>query len=63
MKTIGLLIISNIFMTIACCCLLRFTNTALWKVKLIRWLIAFVEYVFMAPANRTGHIKDVIKYQ
>ena len=55
MKTIGLLIISNIFMTIAWYGHLKFQNVALWKVIIIAWLIAFVEYCFMVPANRLGY--------
>ena len=33
---------------------LRFKETALPKVILISWLIAFVEYCFQVPANRIG---------
>lgn len=55
MKTIILLTISNIFMTAAWYGHLKFKHTALWKVILISWLIAFVEYCFQVPANRIGH--------
>jgi uncharacterized protein len=34
---------------------LKFKESALWKVILISWLIAFVEYCFQVPANRAGH--------
>ena len=34
---------------------LKFKNTILWKVILISWMIAFVEYCFQVPANRIGH--------
>jgi uncharacterized protein len=34
---------------------LNYKETALWKVILISWLIAFVEYCFQVPANRIGH--------
>ena len=54
MKPILLLIVSNIFMTAAWYGHLRFKSTALWKVVLISWLIAFVEYCFQVPANRIG---------
>ena len=54
MKPILLLIVSNIFMTAAWYGHLRYKNTALWKVILISWLIAFVEYCFQVPANRIG---------
>ena len=52
--TIALLIVSNIFMTAAWYGHLRFKSTALWKVILISWLIASVEYCFQVPANRIG---------
>ena len=55
MRTILLLLISNIFMTFAWYGHLKFKETALWKVILISWLIAFFEYCFMVPANRLGH--------
>jgi len=55
MKTIALLVISNVFMTFAWYGHLRFKNTLLWKVILISWLIAFFEYCFQVPANRIGH--------
>ena len=34
---------------------LKFKQTALYKVIVISWLIAFVEYCFQVPANRIGH--------
>lgn len=34
---------------------LKFKEVALWKVILISWLIAFLEYCFMVPANRIGY--------
>jgi len=55
MKTVALLTISNVFMTAAWYGHLRFKETALWKVILFSWLIAFVEYCFQVPANRLGH--------
>ena len=55
MRTIVLLLISNIFMTIAWYGHLKFKSSALWKVILVSWLIAFVEYCFQVPANRFGH--------
>ena len=54
MKTILLLIGSNIFMTFAWYGHLRFKNVALWKVIIISWLIAFFEYCLQVPANRIG---------
>ncbi len=55
MKTVALLTISNVFMTMAWYGHLKFKETALWKVILFSWLIAFVEYCFQVPANRLGH--------
>jgi len=54
--TIVLLIISNTFMTFAWYGHLRFENVPLWKVILVSWGIAFLEYVFQVPANRIGHV-------
>jgi uncharacterized protein len=55
MRTVVLLTISNLFMTIAWYGHLKFKEVALWKVVLVSWLIAFVEYCFQVPANRWGH--------
>ena len=55
MRTIALLTFSNLFMTAAWYGHLNFKGVALWKVVLISWLIAFVEYCFQVPANRWGH--------
>jgi len=55
MKTILLLVVSNVFMTMAWYGHLKYKQTALWKVILASWLIAFVEYCFQVPANRLGH--------
>jgi uncharacterized protein (DUF486 family) len=55
MKTIILLTISNIFMTIAWYGHLKFKNSPLWIVIIVSWLIAFFEYCFQVPANRIGH--------
>jgi uncharacterized protein len=53
--TIGLLILSNVFMTFAWYGHLKFTHFQLWKVILASWGIAFLEYCFMVPANRIGY--------
>jgi len=55
MKTIILLAVSNIFMTFAWYGHLKFKHATLWKVVLISWFIAFMEYCFQVPANRMGH--------
>ena len=36
---------------------LKYKESALWKVILISWFIAFVEYCFQVPANRIGHYR------
>lgn len=55
MRTIALLVVSNLFMTVAWYGHLKFKSTALWKVVLISWMIALLEYCFQVPANRLGH--------
>jgi uncharacterized protein (DUF486 family) len=57
MKTIGLLILSNCFMTFAWYWHLKDTNVALWKVILISWGIALLEYCIAVPANRIGFLE------
>lgn len=54
MKTIGLLIVSNVFMTFAWYWHLKEKGIPLWKAILISWLIAFFEYCLTVPANRIG---------
>jgi uncharacterized protein len=54
MRTIFLLTISNIFMTFAWYGHLKYRTSALWKVILVSWGIAFFEYCFQVPANRFG---------
>ncbi len=54
MRTILLLTISNIFMTLAWYGHLKFRSEALWKVIMVSWGIAFFEYCFQVPANRIG---------
>lgn len=53
--TIGLLVLSNVFMTIAWYGHLKFKTAPLVAVILISWAIAFFEYVLQVPANRIGH--------
>jgi hypothetical protein len=55
MWTVILLIGSNIFMTFAWYGHLKYRHTALWKVILISWAIAFFEYCLQVPANRYGY--------
>jgi uncharacterized protein len=53
--TIGLLLISNIFMTFAWYGHLKFKTAPLLTVIFISWGIALFEYCFQVPANRIGH--------
>ena len=55
MRTIVLLTISNIFMTLAWYGHLKYKDTPLWLAILASWGIAFIEYCFQVPANRIGH--------
>ncbi len=58
--TIGLLILSNIFMTLAWYGHLKFSHFSwaqklgLFSIILISWFIALFEYMFQVPANRIG---------
>ncbi|MEA5081038.1 MAG: DMT family protein [Dysgonamonadaceae bacterium] len=58
--TIGLLVISNVFMTFAWYGHLKlaenswFSKLPLIGIIIISWLIAFFEYCFQVPANRIG---------
>ena len=54
LKTIVLLIISNIFMTLAWYGHLKYKTKPLVVVIVVSWLIAFFEYIFQVPANRAG---------
>lgn len=59
--TVLLLVVSNIFMTLAWYGHLRLgelgisKNWPLYVVILFSWLIALVEYAFQVPANRIGY--------
>ena len=66
MKTILLLVASNIFMTFAWYGQLKlkiFEDKALWLVILMSWGIAFFEYCLMVPANRGGYASGMSGYQ
>ena len=62
--TILLLIVANIFMTIAWYGHLKFqempwfNNLGLFGIIVISWLIAFVEYCFQVPANKFGYLEN-----
>ncbi|PVX29092.1 hypothetical protein DD559_06880 [Sphingomonas pokkalii] len=51
---IGLLLVSNLFMTFAWYGHLKYKSAPLLLVIVISWGIAFVEYCFAVPANRLG---------
>lgn len=53
--TIGLLTVSNIFMTFAWYGHLKFKESPLIAVIFVSWGIALFEYCFQVPANRYGH--------
>ena len=55
LTTIGLLVMSNIFMTFAWYGHLKYKDSPLFLVILASWGIAFMEYCFHVPANRIGH--------
>lgn len=56
LASIGLLIISNVFMTFAWYAHLKELNSKPWIVAaLVSWCIALVEYLFQVPANRIGY--------
>ena len=62
--TIALLVLSNVFMTLAWYGHLRFKdfawgrNLGLLTVILLSWGMAFFEYVLQVPANRMGHLSN-----
>lgn len=58
MKTVLLLVASNLFMNIAWYwhLLLRDRVLSMWALILISWLIALPEYCLAVPANRFGHL-------
>jgi len=59
--TIGLLVLSNFFMTLAWYGHLQFKNyptlakLGLWAVIFVSWGLAFFEYTFQVPANQIGY--------
>ena len=55
-QTVGLLTLSNVFMTIAWYGHLKsLSNKAWWIAALISWGIALFEYMLQVPANRIGY--------
>ncbi len=62
--TVLLLVVSNVFMTLAWYGHLKLSQTELAKdwpllaIILISWGVAFFEYIFLIPANRLGIIDN-----
>ena len=54
LRTILLLVISNIFMTVAWYGHLKYKKAPLLAVIFVSWGIALFEYAFQIPANRIG---------
>src|SRR5262245_49098677 len=63
LKTVLLLLVSNVFMTFAWYGHLKDKGMPLWKAILISWGIAFFEYCVMVPANRTGFANGMSGFQ
>jgi uncharacterized protein (DUF486 family) len=57
MLTVALLMISNIFMTIAWYGQLRFPKWTIATAILVGWGFALFEYCFAVPANRLGYAR------
>jgi len=56
LQTTGLLLLSNLFMTVAWYGHLRnFASRAWYVAALISWSIALFEYLLQVPANRIGY--------
>ena len=55
MRTILLLVASNVFMTVAWYGHLKFKQAPLLAVIVVSWLIALPEYALQVPTNRWGH--------
>ena len=60
MTTIVLLVISNVFMTLAWYGHLKFPHLPMLAAILIGWTIALIEYSFAVPANRIGFAQGFI---
>ncbi len=56
LQTIGLLLLSNVFMTFAWYSHLKNLNDKKWYIAaLASWAIALFEYLIQVPANRIGY--------
>ena len=54
LRTVGLLLASNIFMTFAWYGHLKYKASPIWIAIAASWGIAFFEYCLQVPANRIG---------
>ncbi len=55
-QTVGLLVLSNIFMTVAWYGHLKnMSHRVWWYAAIVSWGIALFEYLLQVPANRIGH--------
>ena len=55
-QTVGLLVLSNVFMTIAWYGHLKnMSHRVWWYAAIVSWGIALFEYLLQVPANRIGH--------
>ena len=56
MRTVFLLLLSNVFMTFAWYAHLKDLRTAPWYIAVVvSWGVAFFEYMLQVPANRAGY--------
>ena len=63
LRTIFLLIASNVFMTFAWYYHLKQEGWPLWKAIILSWFIALFEYSLMVPANRIGYAGGLSGFQ
>ena len=63
MRTIVLLVASNVFMTFAWYYHLKQEGWPLWKAIVLSWFIALLEYILMVPANRFGYAGGLTGFQ
>lgn len=54
-RTVGLLFLSNCFMTVAWYGHLKFRNASILAAILGSWMLALPEYALQVPANRLGY--------
>ncbi len=54
MKTVALLVVANVFMTVAWYGHLKFKRLPLAAAIFLSWGVALAEYCFQVPANRIG---------